>query len=475
MMPIGKGWKKMSGHKRATVTISEQEYRRLHEADMQKRFRKKKEVDTPEREQEIQAMRTAFDELQDRQSYYETLIAHLDDEILRIEEDTSRELMAYQEAFNQELNDQMDFASNESSAILDSLTERFQEELQRERRKLAQRLQRFDRQMEQWHQDVRHQHQTAHQWLEQSMAIYDFIHNQFETERFTPGRMERIHRRLSLAQANLDQGMPEASLQAAQQAFMELSDLRIELETRTMEWQNQFQNTYAAGRDLHKTILANAHVAALDVAGQELPFLIDLEYWSSGAYDALLRESKHICQYLREHQQSLRLEDLQRIRNQELPRLQTKLESMIYEARLEAIQSQLRINIADLALQALEHQGYSLQQAGFAEDDLRGSFVATLRNEDRSSISLRIQPKQGQDLTSDLIVVSNDSAMRTAGELFARFQAIRSSLGQKGLTIRQVQSNASPPQVGSGRRDFVVQDRDRETQKITFHVRSHKI
>ena len=256
---------------------------------------------------------------------------------------------------------------------------------------------------------------------------------------------------------------------------MELSDLRVELETRTMEWQNQFQITYTAACDLHKMILANAQVSALDVLGNELPFLIELDYWSSAGYDALLREAKQLCQYLREQQWSLGLEDLQRIRNQELPRLQSRLESMIYEARLEAIQSQLRINIADLALQALEHQGYSLQDAGFAENDMRGSFVATLRNEDQSSISVRILPKQGQDLTSDLILISNDSAMRTAGELFARFQAIRSSLGQKGLTIRQVQSNGQSPQLGTGMKDLAVPDQTREPLKRTFHVRSHKI
>lgn len=464
----------MSGFKRATVTISEQEYRRLHEADIQKRFRKKKKADTRENQQELQAMRTAFDEMQDRQRYYETLISELDDELLRMEENTSRELIAYQTALNQELNDQLDLASNQSSAIVDSLTERFQEELQRQRNDFYQSLQVFDRQMERWNRDARNKHQLANQWLAQSIAVYDFIRNQFETNRFAPGRMESIGRRLALAQANLDQGMPEASLQVAQQAFMELSDLRIQLETRTLEWQNQFQITHAAARELQRIVLANAQVPALDVAGHELPFLIDLDYWSNGAYQVLLGDAKQLYQYLRERQRSLGVEELRRIKDQQLTLLQTRLESMIYQARLDAIQSQLRINIADLALQALESQGYSLQEAGFAEDDRRGSFEATLRNEDRSSISLRILPKQGQELASDLIVVSNDKAMRTAGELFARFQAIRSSLGAKGLTIRQVQSNPPPAQVDRGTNDSVP-DQPRETYRSISNVRSHKI
>lgn len=463
----------MSGFKRATVTISEQEYRRLHEADMQKRFRKQKKADTREKEQELQAIRTAFDELQDRQRYYETLISQLDDELVRMEENTSRELIAYQAALNQELNQQLDLVSNESSAVLERLNERFQEQLQRERDNFYQSLQSFERQMELWNQDVRTKHQIANQWVAQSTRIYDFIRNQFETDRFAPGRIEAIGRRLALAQANLGQGMPEASLQASQQAFMELSDLRVELETRTLEWQNQFQITHAAAKELQRSILANAQVPALDVAGRELPFLIDLDYWSGGAYQVLLGEAKQLYQHLRKRQRSLGLEDLRRIKDQDLALLQTRLESMIYQARLEAIQSQLRINIADLALQALESQGYYLEEAGFAEDDKRGSFVATLRNEDQSSISLTITPKQGQELASDLIVISNDKATRTAGELIARFQAIRSSLGQKGLTIRQVQSNP-PSQLDKGAKDS-AKDQTPETFRSISNVRAHKI
>src|SRR5215207_6795420 len=38
-MSIWKGRNQMSGYKRATVTIGEEEYRRLHEADMKRRFK----------------------------------------------------------------------------------------------------------------------------------------------------------------------------------------------------------------------------------------------------------------------------------------------------------------------------------------------------------------------------------------------------------------------------------------------------
>jgi hypothetical protein len=461
----------MSGFKRATVTISQEEYRRLHEADIQKRFRKKKTADARQNDQQLQTMRAALDEMEERQRFYETLVTDLDDEIVRMEELTSRELIAYQETFTQELISQLEFASQESNAIFAGLAERFEAQLQRERNSFYQSLQHFDRQLERWSQDARHKHRLATQWVTQSAAIYDFIHSQFETERFAPGRMPAIHRKIALARANLDQGLPEASLQASQQAFMELSDLRVELETRTMEWQNQFQMTLAAAKELQRTILANAQVPALDALGNDLPIPIQLDYWSGGGYQILLRDAKQLHQNLREGQRSLSQEDLQRLWRQEIPSLWNRLESMIYEARLEAIQSQLRINIADLALQALETQGYTLQAAGFAEDDMRGSFEATLRNADQSCISIRILPKQGQEMTSDLEVISGDSSMRTAGELFARFQAIRSSLGQKGLTIRQVQANGPAPQTGN----VAVPDRVRQTHNRISDVRSHQI
>ena len=267
----------MSGHKRATVTISEEEYRHLHGADIQRRFRTKKRADRQESEQQLRVMNAAFDHMQDRQNYYETLVADLGDEILRLEEDTSRELLAYQTAINQEWSNQMDFISSENDAIFQSLTERFRNELQRERQNLYQSLNSLERQLQQWQTDARNKQSIARQWITWSMAISDFINNQFETERFAPGSLGRINRRLALAQANLDQGLPEASLHAAQQAFMELSDLRVELETLTIEWQNQFDLTYAAIKELYRTLLTNAQVPALDVAGNELPFPVELD------------------------------------------------------------------------------------------------------------------------------------------------------------------------------------------------------
>jgi hypothetical protein len=123
----------------------------------------------------------------------------------------------------------------------------------------------------------------------------------------------------------------------------------------------------------------------------------------------------------------------------------------------------------------LERQGYSLQAAGFSGDDMRGSFEAILGNEDQSSISIRITPKQGEDLSSDLEVISHDTALRTAGELFARFQAIRSSLGQKGLTIRQVHSNPSAAPIGKRLGELVESAQAGEAPTRISDVRSHQI
>jgi hypothetical protein len=459
----------MSGYKRATVTISQEEYRRLHEADMQRRFRKKKNIDRREEDRQVKEISAAFDVLQNRQNYYESLITELGDEIARMEEHRYEELLAYQTAFNQELTDRLDVATSETDAVVEDLRQRFQEELQEQRQTFSQGLHRLDQHLGRWAEQERNKQATANQWLTQSAAIYDFINDQFDTERFAPGRMNQIHQRLLMAQMNLEQGMPEASLQLAQQAFMELSELRVELERRTMEWQSQFQITYATAKELQRTILENSQVPALDVAGNEIPFPVDLDYWSCGTYREILNEAKQLCQTLKEQQRSLSVNQLQQIRTEEFTRLQTSLETVIYESRLEAIQSQLRINIADLALQSLETQGYRLEEAGFADNDLRGPFVAKLINEDRSRISLKIMPKQGQDLSNDLVVISNDAAMRTAGELFARFQAIRSSLGQRGLAIRQVHSNPPAAQTEPLTNDLAVPN------KVTDYRRTSNV
>ncbi|MDQ2693023.1 MAG: hypothetical protein M3Y68_13380, partial [Chloroflexota bacterium] len=67
----------MSGFKRATVTISEEEYRRLHDADMKRKFRERKKPEAQDVERPAELGRV-IEQMEQRQQQLEQALRELD-------------------------------------------------------------------------------------------------------------------------------------------------------------------------------------------------------------------------------------------------------------------------------------------------------------------------------------------------------------------------------------------------------------
>jgi hypothetical protein len=106
------------------------------------------------------------------------------------------------------------------------------------------------------------------------------------------------------------------------------------------------------------------------------------------------------------------------------------------------LNSQLRINIADLVIEALQKQGYVLQQAEYAGSDQRMAYSAKVRNLEGNEIVIQVYPS---DLVgkNELHLVSLDRENRTEHELRQRSLEVTRSLGQHGLQVDNLRSIGS--------------------------------
>ena len=91
----------MSGLKKATVTLSENEYRKLHDAQMRLRFLERKAPDMLEEAQETSntLLWENFGLLRDRQQEYQELVSGFDAQVRDLESDTAESMAAYQDNF----------------------------------------------------------------------------------------------------------------------------------------------------------------------------------------------------------------------------------------------------------------------------------------------------------------------------------------------------------------------------------------
>ncbi len=344
----------MSGYKRATVTISEQEYRRLHEADMKKRFREHKKTKTRNTDQTPNLIHT-LQQMENRQRQLEQALGDLDQNSNWMDEEIVQGILAQNALCYEGLAAMIEETTLDASTSLALLYEHFEQEMQREREQHQQNLQSLFQRLNTYEQREQGKSTRARQWLRQSVIAADFIREQFDHEQFFPGRFSKILRTLNMAQMNLADGLPEASLQISQQAFLDLSELQFELEQRIVEWQAEYEQASMALTDFIAELELNATVNAFGLEGEELPEQVDVAYWSNGKYDQLLNKCRSLLALLLQEQQSISTEELTRTHAELLPSITEMLESIIYEARLNALNAQLRMNIAETALRALEN------------------------------------------------------------------------------------------------------------------------
>ena len=437
----------MSGFKRATVTISEQEYRRLHEADMKRRFQGHKKTKTRSSEVSPDLLR-ALQEMEQRQQQLDLTLSSLEQESSRVDENVIQTILAQNALSYEHLNSIIQQSVAHNDASLAQVSRHFSEQMQQEREEYQRNLQSLVQQLDAQQREGQAREQLAWQWLNRTMILADLLQRDFDHERFLPGRLARILQSLDFAKSNLEQGFPEAGLQTSQQVLLDLSQLRFELEQRILEWQTEYDRAYGSLSELLADLELNAQVNGVGLQGEELPDLVDVPYWTNGKYQQLLEKCRYLREILVQDQRHITTEELRQTYTELVPATQANFESLIYEARFKALNSQMRMNIAETALQALEVHGFQLNDSGYDDEDMRSPFTAHLGNEEGVQVTIHVLPgdKANQELSNELVVITKHPDLKTEETARQQWLEVCRSLHQYDLQVGQpeVRSTETP-------------------------------
>jgi hypothetical protein len=430
----------MSGYKLATVTISQEEYQRLHQADMKKRFKEYTKVQSQESGRD-EMVWNLMAQLEERERYLQSVLSSMSQSTSMIDEEIlgsiqTQNALNYQHMAQAIQNSYTDFQSS-IDELAGALTHEMQIERENNYHNLQALLLRQDAALEQEYA----KEEAAQSWLGRCTLLVDFIQSQFDHERFAPGRLDRVLRNLTLAENNLFQGFSESCLQQSQQMYLELSDLNLELEQLLLQWQTLFGSTFTEVKELVEQLSSNASIRALGLQGEELPNFVELDYWTNGRYHQLLEHCRQLSIYMYQDQNILTFEDVERIHSQILPAIRESFETIIFESRLNALNSQLRMNIAEKALQALENHGFVLDDAGYTNNDMRSQFNAHLECPDGSQVMIQVLPtqKSKEELANDLVVITTHPYLKTEHEARMHWEELSQTLRQYHLQVSQPQ------------------------------------
>ncbi|NPV85425.1 MAG: hypothetical protein HPY45_05395 [Anaerolineae bacterium] len=484
----------MSGRKRATVTISREEYRRLHEAEMRLLFMNQEDAVQVEKVKQESAANTVrqMEELNIREQEFHNLVAGLGEHIRRVEEKTSQALYHQQYELWRQMQQTAGELSSRRVEMLEAQEQRMAAAMREERKRhrgqlermgeyfvqlqsdhdqrihgleqvIAQQGAHFDDRLEmlemlldhertqrledmavvQSHLDAMESERMdkgayADMWLNAAIEMSNYIEEHLQHEFFAPGRMDGVLREINLAGENLANGFCDSALLQAQRAYMELSDLRIELEQLHNTWEYLRQSVIE--RLLHLKALAesNRSCEAVDAQGNMLGFTLDVDEWTEGGLSCFREKVDHKIRMLDDSTCMVEIDALRRMLKEELPGMEKELAGIILDARLAVLNSQLRINIADIVIQALRRQGFGVVDAGYQQRNLRATYIARLKNLEGSEVQVRVIPGSAKYGDNELQLDSLDYRQRTQYELRQRAKEISSALARFGLQIGTV-------------------------------------
>jgi hypothetical protein len=255
----------------------------------------------------------------------------------------------------------------------------------------------------------------------------------------------RLTQKLESAQQNLELDMPEAACLAAQQAYTRLSEIRLELETIFAQWQLIYISAREYAQFLHHKAANCYQQSARDLDWKELPFSINVDVWVHGDLRRLQLTIEEWIAYLEENKHLLTVDKLREVKEIIFPDIDKELDELVYRARVNILNSQLRINIADMAVQALIGQGYFLYESSYISNNPGNGYYASLRNLEGSEICIQVEPIAEDIGQNELHLISLESAQKTTHEIRQSTAEITNALDKMGLRVGEMQIERDLP------------------------------
>lgn len=274
--------------------------------------------------------------------------------------------------------------------------------------------------------------------------LHDAIGSSLPHERFAPDRLDRLGRDLSLAESNIAAGAAEAALSLGQTLYLDLGDLRAEVELKDAEWRAAHLTAVTVVTTLVEQISASERIDVLDEETGSTAEL-DVDFWSEGELSKISAQADRLSARLADDADPPSLDELTEIAERSAVSLDKSLSEAVAMAQARQWASQVRVNMAEHVVTVLEQTtGYELEDEPiFAGDDQRAAFYSKLKSADESEIVVEVAPDETGK--SCLIrVLSYETGTPNEYLRGARARAIAASLNAEGMAVTPSAEEGEP-------------------------------
>ncbi len=429
----------MSGRKRATVSLNEEDRKRLQAASSRL---SQVELDYQELRKRIQAynhqdLETSYQTLVERQQILNESMGGINAHLQDIEQQTSQALIEQAIYFHTQNAERGDEVLSQANDLLNEHTARIYSALEETQAARQAEFLRMGQYLSRQKNQAQAKRRIARSVIDSAVGMFDAINAAYGNEPKAVKQLHDFHLALDTAAANLESDFSEAALLGAQQTYHGLSNLRVEMEVHIQQRSYLFTMVSGKTQALKEEIMKTRRVQAMDLDGNLLPVEIDTDFWTGGRLSDLENMVEHVVSRLNEPLETLEIEELTAF-SQVTDQLEADLAQLVFEGRLNAISSQVRYNIAECVVNALKEQGFNLEGSAYQSDDMRNAYEMMLMDFQGNEVSIEIAPIPGEVIDHNLEMVSLDKELRTEHELRQRGRELASTLRTFGLQVGRV-------------------------------------
>jgi hypothetical protein len=428
----------MSGHKRTTVSLNELDLRRLEGVEDRLKFVENdyQTIRANVKNTSDLELQVDFQRMAERQAAIQEALDHavsgLYDNILQIDQQNGNFLFEHAQSIQNQLSDLGSGLWEQTSEIIQKNQIEFIHYLENS-------LQERDQQLFILKEEIGQNQQQASKYVfEVLQSAVNFLHelsNSLPIDRYYPDRLPAIEKELNQAFDNLQQGFNETGLGTSQRIINELAALRLDIEGREIRRRSLLTSVR---RRLCEDILIyekQVSIQAIGLDGEDLGIEIDVPYWSGGLYTDGIRKFKSLLKQIDEIGDSFSEEELLEFHSEKIKMLELNIQEAFRIARRNVLASQVRYNIADCVVQALENQGFILTAGCYEEKDQRGAYQVLLKHIDGSEVSVQVSQIDGEVGTSIVDLETLQSETRSENEMRQRAREVAASLVHYGLQV----------------------------------------
>ena len=434
----------MSGHKRATISLSDLENARFHDLENRLRIVEKDYGNVLKSVKEDQAfeLNNLFVQFQSEEQEFHDEIAQ---SLQGSSDDLLKGMADLQEGFHTTLTSQSDNIKHQMMDLEMDIYSITSEMVAGYGSQLMQTLEEFTSSRDaEIFQFINHvsanedqKYKIALETYQSAQQLFDFVVKQYPVFQYYPDIEDPYQMKFELCRQNIEDGFFEAGLITAQHIIQDVEKIRLEIKEKEFRRQFLFIETVRAAYATDAMVKNNQQVNAIGIDQEELGIKIDVQFWSDQRYGEIVSKVQSLIKRIDESNNFLSEEALIEIYDDLLPRIRAELENCVYWARRNILSSQIRFNIASSVIKALGVQGFRLTHGGYLDGDQRGVYQVHLQHIDGSEVIVEVKAKDEDICSTQLDLESLDAKVRSEHELRQRALEMARSLQQFGLNIRK--------------------------------------